>query len=71
MNFVQEHMFFLQNLYNLISDNYICNPQSMERVIISMKSAIDNKYSLDKSQSSYNDTLDATTTIKLTPPISC
>ena len=59
INFVQEHKFLLQNLYNLISDNYICIPKSMEKVIISLKSAVANEYSLDKSQSSYNDTLDA------------
>jgi len=59
INFVQEHKFLLQNLYNLISDNYVCIPQSMEKVIISLKSAVANEYSLDKSQSSYNDTLDA------------
>jgi hypothetical protein len=59
INFVQVHKFLLQNLYNLISDNYICIPQSMEKVIISLKSAVANEYSLDKTQSSYNDTLDA------------
>jgi hypothetical protein len=31
----------------------------MEKVIISLKSAVANEYSLDKTQSSYNDTLDA------------
>jgi hypothetical protein len=59
INFVQEHKFLLQNLYNLISDHYVCIPQSMEKVIISLKSAVAKEYSLDKSQSSYNDTLDA------------
>jgi hypothetical protein len=58
-NFVQEHKFLLQNLYNLISDHYVCIPQSMEKVIISLKSAVGKEYSLDKSQSFYNDTLDA------------
>jgi hypothetical protein len=50
INFVQEHKFLLQNLYNLISDNYVCIPQSMEKVIISLKSAVANQYSLDKTQ---------------------
>ena len=58
INFVQEHKFLLQNLYNLISDQYVCIPaingegQSMEKVIISLKSAVANEYSLDKTQSS-------------------
>jgi hypothetical protein len=59
INFVQVHKFLLQNLHNLISDNYICIPQSMEKFIISLKSAVANEYSLHKTQSSYNDTLDA------------
>jgi hypothetical protein len=59
VNFVQEHKPLLQNLYSLVSNEYLCIPQSMEKVIISLKSAIANEYSLDKNQSSYNDTLDA------------
>lgn len=59
VNFVTEHKKLLQHLYNLISNEYLCIPESMEKVIISLKSAVANEYSLDKSQSSYNDTLDA------------
>lgn len=59
VNFVKEHKLLLQNLYSLISSEYLCIPESMEKVIISLKSAVANEYSLDKSQSSYNDTLDA------------
>jgi hypothetical protein len=57
--FVTEHKKLLQHLYNLISNEYLCIPESMEKVIISLKSAVANEYSLDKSQSPYNDTLDA------------
>jgi hypothetical protein len=59
INFVQEHKPLLQNLYSLISNEYLAIPESMEKVIISLKSAVANEYSLDKSQSSYNDTLDS------------
>jgi hypothetical protein len=59
INFVSEHRQLLQHLYSLISNQYLCIPQSMDKVIISLKSAVANEYSLDKTQSSYNDTLDA------------
>lgn len=59
VNFVKEHKPLLQNLYSLVSNEYLCIPESMEKVIISLKSAVANEYSLDKTQSSYNDTLDA------------
>ena len=59
MNFVKEHQTLLQNLYSLVSNEYLCIPESMEKVIISLKSAVSNEYSLDKTQSSHNDTLDA------------
>ena len=59
VNFVTEHKKLLQHLFNLVSNEYLCIPESMEKVIISLKSAVANEYSLDKTQSSYNDTLDA------------
>jgi hypothetical protein len=59
VNFVKEHKQLLQNLYSLVSNQYLCIPESMEKVIISLKSAIATEYSLDKAQSSYNDTLDS------------
>jgi hypothetical protein len=59
VNFVKEHQTLLQNLYSLVSNEYLCIPESMEKVIISLKSAVSNEYSLDKTQSSHNDTLDA------------
>ena len=59
VNFVTEHKGLFQHLYSLISSEYLCIPEEHEKVIISLKSAVANEYSLDKSQSSYNDTLDA------------
>jgi len=56
---VQDHKSLLQNLYSLVSNEYLCIPEAMEKVIISLKSAVANEYSLHKTQSSYNDTLDA------------
>jgi hypothetical protein len=59
INFMKENKKLLQNLYSLVSNEYLCIPQSMEKVIISLKSAVSKENSLDKTQSSYNDTLDA------------
>ncbi len=59
VNFVSEHKLLLQNLYSLVANEYLCIPESMEKIIISLKSAVANEYSLDKTQSNYNDTLDS------------
>lgn len=48
VNFLQEHKLILQNLYSLIANEYLAIPESMEKVIISLKSAVANEYSLDK-----------------------
>jgi len=40
VNFVKEHQTLLQNLYSLVSNEYLCIPESMEKVIISLKSAV-------------------------------
>src|SRR4030095_14856 len=58
INFAGEGKALLQNLYSLVSNEYLCIPREHEKVIISLKSAIAKEYSLNKEQSSYNDTLD-------------
>jgi hypothetical protein len=38
-----------------LSNEYLCVPEDMEKVIISLKSAVASQYSLDKTLSWYND----------------
>jgi hypothetical protein len=43
----------------MINKGYLAIPQTYEKLIISLRTAQANEYSLDKEQTSYDDLLDA------------
>jgi len=49
----------LLNLHVVVSKEYLAIPEKDEKLIISLRTAQANEYSLDKEQSSYNDLSDA------------
>ncbi len=59
VNFVSSHKQMLTHLHLLLSKSLLCIPQKHDRLILSLKSAVANEYSLDKEKSAYNDMLDA------------
>ena len=59
VNFSKEHKTMISHLAQLFNDRHIAVPEQFDKLIISLKSAVVNEYSLDKEQSSYNDLFDA------------
>ena len=49
----------LAHLHMLVNKEYLAIPEQFDKLIISLRTAYANEYSLDKTQSSYSDTLDA------------
>ena len=43
----------------LVNKEYLVIPEQFDKLIISLRTAYANEYSLDKEQSSYSDSLDA------------
>jgi hypothetical protein len=43
----------------LVNKEYLCVPKQHDKLIVSLRTAYANEYSLDKEESSYNDWLDA------------
>ena len=59
VNFSTEHKQMLSHLAMLVSKEYIAIPKQYDKLIISLRTAYANEYSLDKEQTSYSDSLDA------------
>jgi hypothetical protein len=59
VNFATEHKQMLSQLAMLVSKEYLCVPKEFDKLIISLRTAYANEYSLDKEQTSYNDSIDA------------
>jgi hypothetical protein len=59
VNFSSEHKQMLSHLYLLINKEYLAIPQKYDKLILSLRTAMANEYSLDKEQTSYDDLLDA------------
>jgi len=59
VNFSTEHKQMLSHLAMLVSKEYIAIPKEFDKLIISLRTAYANEYSLDKEQTSYSDSLDA------------
>ena len=59
VSFATEHKRMLANLYMLINKEYLVIPKEFDKLIISLRTAYANEYSLDKEQTSYDDSLDA------------
>ena len=58
VNFATEHKQMLAHLHMLINKEYLAIPKEFDKVIISLRTAYANEYSLDKEQTSYSDSLD-------------
>ena len=43
----------------MVNKNYLAIPKQFDKVITSLRTAYAREYSLDKEQTSYNDSLDA------------
>lgn len=59
VNFMTEHKGMLSHLHMLVHKEYLAIAEDHDKLIISLRTAIANEYSLDKEQTSYDDLLDA------------
>jgi hypothetical protein len=59
INFNAEHKQMLSNLHLFVNKEYLAIPKQHDKLIISLRTAIANEYSLDKEETSYDDLLDA------------
>ena len=59
ISFGTEHKQMLSHLAILINKEYLCVPKEFDKLIISLRTAWANEYSLDKEQTSYSDSIDA------------
>ena len=58
VNFATEHKQMFTDLHMLVNKEYLAIPKEYDKLIISLRTAYANEYSLDKEQTSYNDSLD-------------
>jgi hypothetical protein len=59
VNFAIEHKQMLSHLAMIVSKEYLAIPEKFDKLIISLRTAYANEYSLDKEQTSYSDSIDA------------
>ena len=59
VNFSTSHKQMISHLVSLMNEDYIGIPQQFDKLIVALRSAIVNEYSLDKESSVYNDIFDA------------
>jgi hypothetical protein len=59
VNFSTEHKTMISHLAQLFNDEYIAIPDKFDKLIVSLKTAVVNEYTLDKEATSYDDLLDA------------
>lgn len=59
VNFLTEHKSMLSHLHVMINKGYLAIPKQYEKLITSLRMAYAREYSLDKEQTSFNDSLDA------------
>ena len=59
VNFSTEHRNMLSNLHAIISKSYLAMEERHEKLIISLRTAYAKELTLDKEQTSYDDSLDA------------
>ncbi|MFI5405245.1 MAG: hypothetical protein ACHQ1D_01895 [Nitrososphaerales archaeon] len=55
VNFATEHKQMLAHLHMLINKEYLAIPKEYDKLIISLRTAYANEYSLDKEETSYSD----------------
>jgi hypothetical protein len=59
VNFSTEHKSMLSHLHVMVNKGYLAIPKQYEKLITSLRTAYAREYSLDKEQTSFNDSLDA------------
>lgn len=59
VNFASEHKKMISHLAMLFNEEYMAVPEKFDKLIVALKTAVVNEYSLDKELSSYNDLTDA------------
>jgi hypothetical protein len=59
ISFSKEHKTMISHLVELFNNHHIAIPKEFDKLIIALKSAVVNEYSLDKEQSVWNDLTDA------------
>lgn len=55
VNFATEYKNMLAHLHMLVNKEYLSVPKQFDKLIISLRSAYANAYSLDKNESSFSD----------------
>ena len=58
VNFNANYKEMLSHLYTLANKEYLAIPEKFDKLIVSLRTAWAQDYSLDKEQTSYNDLLD-------------
>jgi hypothetical protein len=59
VNFNTEHKQMLSNLHMFVNKEYLAIPEKFDKLIVGLRTAYANEYSLDKEQTSYDDSIDA------------
>ena len=59
VNFNTEHKQMLSNLHMFFNKEYLAIPEKFDKLIVGLRTAYANEYSLDKEQTSYDDSIDA------------
>jgi hypothetical protein len=59
VNFMTDHKSMLSHLHTMISKKWLAIPKQYEKLITSLRTATATEYSLNKEQTSFNDSLDA------------
>ena len=58
VNFVTEHNAMISQLHVFVNKEYLDVPEKFDKLIVSLRTASANEYSLDKEQTSYDDLFD-------------
>jgi hypothetical protein len=59
VNFTSEHKKMLSHLHVMVNKGYLAIPEKYEKLVTSLRTAYAKEYSLDKEQTTYNDSLDS------------
>jgi hypothetical protein len=59
VNFNTEHKQMLSNLHMFVNKEYLAIPEKFDKLTVGLRTAYAKEYSLDKEQTSYDDSIDA------------
>ena len=59
VNFATSHKQMISHLAQLFNEHHVAVPGQFDKLVISLKTAVVNEYSLDKESTSYDDLFDA------------